>query len=106
MNILIKPLFKPNLFVKSAQDSMPENKIIVEEIKENESKTEKKKRCIATISEISKVAEVTIFFNHNLKPDLIDVKDINSTLLDVYIEPSSGREQEDGFDLKKINITW
>ena len=64
------------------------------------------KRCISTISEISEVAEVTIFFNHNLKTDLIDVKDINSTVLDIYIDPASDREQEDGFELNKLNITW
>ena len=60
----------------------------------------------AKITKISVVGVVEIEFNSSMLTEGLDLKHINSTVLDIYVAPALNRHLKDNFDIKKLNLTW
>jgi len=60
----------------------------------------------ASIYEITSLGVMTIKFNTPMKNETVNTTHINSTVVDIYIEPAEERHLAPGFDLSQLNFTW
>lgn len=53
------------------------------------------------------MGEVTVKFNSSMVTEKVNLTEINSTVFDMYLQPSNNRHlDEDDFNMSKINFTW
>ena len=98
LKIIVKSIFTWN---PDEVEEAPKNITKVEETDDSDGKT-----CKGVITDISLTGNVTIFFNHNLQTAGINITDINSTLLDIYVDPAEGRDGNEDFKVETVNLTW
>jgi len=61
--------------------------------------------CTARITSIDRYGHTVVEFNHVMQP-IYNHTWINNTILDLYVKPSGGREDDEGFILSDLNFTW
>jgi hypothetical protein len=61
--------------------------------------------CTATIESITALGEMKIRFNTSMITT-VNLTELNSTVLDMYIIPALERHQENAFNISKLNFTF
>ncbi len=61
----------------------------------------------AKIKSIDQYGEVQIIFNVNITTDFVNITEMNTTFIDMYIEPyNSWQNDNDDFNMSNLNFTW